>query len=106
WDTLQGWKNAGEKATWQLTVSQPGDYRVSLRYGCRPLDAGGKIRISSGDAALEHQIEATTTADQFQDFEAGTLTLGEGEIELVAEVVEAPGKELMRLNEIVLVPLE
>jgi len=68
WDTLEGWKNAGEKSTWQLTVSQPGDYQVSLRYGCRPLDAGGTIRISSSDASIEHKVEATTTADQFQDF--------------------------------------
>ena len=102
WDTIDGWKEPGEKATWQLDVRQAGTYTVVLSYGCRPLDAGGTLRLSSGSARIEHPVEATTTAEQFGIFEIGTLTLAEGEVELTAEVVEAPGDELMRLNRITL----
>lgn len=102
WDTIDGWKAAGEKATWRLEVVDPGRYAVRLSYGCRPLDAGGVLRLSSGDAALEHTVEATTTAEQFGVFPVGEIELKAGEIELTAEVVEAPGAELMRLNRIAL----
>ncbi|MEM1442851.1 MAG: sulfatase/phosphatase domain-containing protein, partial [Verrucomicrobiota bacterium] len=98
WDTIDGWKEAGESATWRLDVLEPGTYRVSLSYGCRPLDAGGTLRLSSGEEEIEHVVEATTTAEQFGVFEAGTIELKEGEVEMRAEVVSAPGKELMRLN--------
>ncbi len=102
WDTIDAWKTPGEKAVWRLDVVEPGRYAVRLSYGCRPLDAGGVLRLRSGDAVLEHTVNATTTAEQFEWFEAGEIALAAGEIELTAEVVSAPGKELMRLNGIAL----
>ena len=98
WDTIDGWKAPGEKATWRLDVLTPGRYTVRLSYGCRPLDAGGKLRLSSGNSQLHHVVKATTTAEQFGVFEVGEMDLEKGEIELTADVVSAPGKELMRLN--------
>ncbi len=106
WDTIDGWKAPGEKATWRLDVLEPGRYSVTLSYGCRPLDAGGVLRLSSGDAKLEHTVNATTTAEQFGRFPAGEIELERGEGELKAEVVSAPGNELMRLNGIALEKLE
>ena len=98
WDTLEGWKAPGEKATWRLEVVKAGRYAVSLSYGCRPLDAGGVLRLTAGGESLEHEVEATATAEQFRVIEIGELSLPAGDLELVAEVVSAPGKELMRLN--------
>lgn len=105
WDTIDGWKAPGEKATWRLDVKKAGAYRLHLIYGCRPLDAGGTIRISSGSSRLDHEVHSTTTAEQFSQFEAGTIELSEGAVKLVAEVVDAPGEELMRLNGLVLEPV-
>ena len=79
---------------------QSGRYAVKLSYGCRPLDAGGVLRLSLGDQSLEHTVRATATAEQFAVFDAGAIELAEGESELTAEVVSAPGSELMRLNKI------
>ena len=100
WDTIDGWKAPGESATWQLDVVEPGTYTVRFSYGCRPLDAGGVLRLSSGDSTIEHSVQATTTAEQFGWFDAGTIELKQGEVEMKAEVVSAPGRELMRLNRI------
>ncbi|MCB1232438.1 MAG: sulfatase-like hydrolase/transferase [Verrucomicrobiae bacterium] len=102
WDTIDGWKSPGEKATWKLNVIEPGRYAVTLSYGCRPLDAGGVLRVSAGSSMLEHTVNATITADQFERFSAGEIDLEKGEVELTAEVVSAPGRELMRLNGIAL----
>lgn len=98
WDTIDGWRNPGESATWRLDVLESGTYRVTFSYGCRPLDSGGLLRLSSGDSELNHEVQATTTAEQFGLFEVGELYLDAGEVELKAEVVSAPGRELMRLN--------
>ena len=98
WDTIDGWKKAGEHATWQLNVAQAGCYIITLSYGCRPLDAGGALRISIGTASLEHKVKATTTAEQFGRFRAGELVLDKGKATLKVEVISAPGRELMRLN--------
>ncbi|MDF1825720.1 MAG: sulfatase-like hydrolase/transferase [Verrucomicrobiales bacterium] len=98
WDTIDGWKDPGETATWRLDVVEAGTYTVKLSYGCRPLDAGGLLRVSSGDSMIEHTVQATTTAEQFGLFDAGTIELNKGEVGMTAEVVSAPGLELMRLN--------
>jgi arylsulfatase A len=106
WDTIDSWKVPGEKATWQLNVKQPGDYRVTLTYGCRPLDAGGTLVLSSGDPRLTHQVQATATADQFEPHDAGVIHLKAGRQTLTATVGDCPGDELMRLNGITLTPLD
>lgn len=104
WDTIEGWKLPGEQATWRLNVHKPGRYRVVLTYGCRPLDRGGVVELTSGAAeTLRHTVRATATADQFESVEIGQLTLETGDQELVARVVECPGRELMRLNKIQLI---
>lgn len=101
WDTIDTWKMPGEKATWKLDVATPGRYAVTLNYGCRPLDAGGVLRVSTSKGeSLEHQVQATTTAEQFEDFSGGELTLETGESTVTAEVVSSEGKELMRLRAI------
>jgi len=102
WDTIDGWKDPGEEATWRIDVLEKGRYAVVLRYGCRPLDAGGVLRISCGQSSLEYKVRATTTADQFERFMAGELMLEKGESLLKAEVKSAPGRELMRLNQLYL----
>ncbi len=98
WDTIDGWKKAGEHAAWQLDVAQAGRYTLTLSYGCRPLDADGTLRISIGNTSLEHKVQTTTTAEQFGRFPVGELVLAKGKATLKAEVVAAPGRELMRLN--------
>ncbi|QEG01312.1 Arylsulfatase [Stieleria maiorica] len=106
WDTIQGWRESGERASWNLDVEQAGRYHVRLTYGCRPLDAGGKLSLQSGDHAITHHVQASTTADQFESHVVGTLHLEQGHVELVAEVETCPGRELMRLNRITLERVE
>lgn len=106
WDTIDGWKTPGEKATWKLDVQQAGNYRVRLNYGSRPLDAGGQLALRVGDQSLTHTVIASTTAEQFENHDAGLLSLPTGKIELAAQVAACPGKELMRLNRITLTPVD
>lgn len=105
WDTIEGWKTPGENAVWRLNVKQPGSYRVQISYGCRPQDAGGMLGLSVGAKQLTYKVEATATGNQFQTDSVGVIELPAGETELVAEVLSAPGDELMRLRHIKLTRL-
>ena len=100
WDTIDGWSKPGESVFWRLNVVDPGAYEVVAAYGCDPADAGGKLRLSAGKQALDVAVGATAGRNVFERRTLGRLELSEGAVELKAEVVSAPGKELMALNRI------
>jgi arylsulfatase A-like enzyme len=100
WDTIDSWKESGERATWRIEVIRPGRYAVTLGYGCRPQHAGGVLEIAAGPSSIRHTVQATATAEQFTRFPAGVLELAQGEQTLTARVVHAADTELMRLNAI------
>lgn len=100
WDTIDGWSNPGETATWRLQVAAPGDYEVILSYGCSPQNAGGKVALRVGEESLQHVVRRTPTGNVFRRDRVGTISLESGPAELVAEAVETNGGELMRLNRI------
>ena len=97
WDTIEGWKEPGEHAVWNLDVQRTGEYEVTLSYG-RSIRGGGTLRISAGDESIEFSPPPTPTADVFERVEVGRLALTRGPATLKAEVVKAQGTELMRLN--------
>ena len=91
----------GEHATWNLDVLRAGRYELAISYG-RSARGGGTLRIAVGDQSVECSPPSTPTADVFERVRLGTLTLSKGPAVLKAEVVEAHGDELMRLNRIFL----
>ncbi|MEM9367924.1 MAG: arylsulfatase [Planctomycetota bacterium] len=113
WDTIEGWREPGEKATWELDVRSPGSYRLQVSYGSSESNAGGCLRWSvlraeeatavEGTVSCQHRIEATSTADQFDVFEAGCLDLPAGKLTLVASVQECRTTEVVRLRHVRLV---
>jgi len=100
WDTIDAWSKPGEAATWQLDVLAGGRYEVTLSYGCSQATAGGVLRISVGDAAVDCRPRATPTAGVYTTEPIGVLALTPGPAELKAEVVRTAGGELMQLNRI------
>ncbi len=101
WDTIEGWKEVGEQANWNLDVRQSGRYRVAIRYG-RSAHSGGALSISVGDQSLQCDPRPTPTADVFTQIDVGTITLKEGPAVLKAEVVSGDEQEILRLNGILL----
>ncbi len=101
WDTIEGWKTAGEHADWKLDVLRGGEYTVEISYGRLSRDTG-TLRLKVGDSAIECSPPPTPTADVFERVSVGTLKLKQGSTKLTAEVVDAQGNELMRLNRIFL----
>lgn len=99
WDTIEGWKQPGEHATWKLDVMRAGDYNVAIRYG-RSVHSSGKLKISVGDQSLHCDPPPTAAADVFEQINIGTIQLKKGPVLLKAEVASTHGNELVRLNQI------
>ena len=100
WDSIDGWKEPGEKVSWKLDVLAGGDYEVTAAYGCAPAGMGGRFRVhlENSSFGLQATVRSTGGAEVFERFSLGTLRLAEGENRLVVEAVEVTGDELMRLN--------
>lgn len=101
WDTIEGWREPGEHAVWNLDVLSDGEYDIILSYG-RSARGGGTLRISVGDESIECSPDSTPTADVFERIAIGQLALTKGPATLKAEVVTAHGTELLRLNRLFL----
>jgi arylsulfatase A len=111
WDTIDGWSKLGEAASWRLDVLRGGRYEVTVSYGCGSivpdarsvrdnLPAGGALRISAGESAVECRPRGTPTPDVFTTDTIGALELAPGPAVLKAEVAETAGGELMQLNRV------
>lgn len=101
WDTIEGWRVSGESAVWKLDVLHDGTWEVVLSYG-RSARGGGTLGISAGEEVIQYAPPATPTADVFERRVVGRLKFNKGRVELKAEVLEAYGPELMRLNRLFL----
>lgn len=101
WDTIEGWREAGEYAEWRIDVLHGGEYEVELSYG-RSASGGGVLQLGVGDETLRVEPPATPTADVFERIAVGTLDLTAGPATLKAEVISAHGDEVIRLNRIFL----
>ena len=101
WDTIEGWKTAGENATWDLDVVQPGEYKAELSYA-KSARGGGTIRFTVAGQSINVTPPATPSADVFTRTTLGTFRLPKGPATLKAEVVDAHGTEVLRLNRLFL----
>ena len=100
WDTIDRWREAGESVLWKVDVAHAGEYEVTLVYGCDIQDAGGKFAVEIGAQSIEGDVHATPSPTIFEAHPVGTVTLAQGPAELRVRVLEAPGRELMRLNRV------
>lgn len=101
WDTIEGWSDPGENATWNLDVLTAGEYDVEITYG-RSAHSEGTLRISVGDEFVDCSPRATPTRDVFERLPVGRLRLPMGRTSLKAKVISSSGPELLRLNRIYL----
>jgi arylsulfatase A len=118
-DWLTGWEDPKAKVWFEIDVARAGDYAIEIAYSCPPEDAGSRLRITAGDAAVEVQVPAAAPVDiplPHRDAEgharyrsrawatlgAGTLALPAGRTRLVLEPVAMPGGQVMDLKHVAL----
>ncbi len=99
-DTIEGWSEVNEAVRWNIEVTRPGRYEVTLEYGCAPADAGSRYRITAGGARIEGTVEPTAGREVFRPFVAGALQLGKGPAVFEMKPLAIEGRELMALHKI------
>lgn len=102
WDTIDAWREPGERADWNLQVLNAGRYELVITYGSAGSDAGGMVKFAVGDSSVDYEPESTPTSNVFITRRVGTLDLTQGAATLSATVVRSPGQQLMSLNAITL----
>ena len=100
WDTIDGWRDSSDTATWKLNVVQPGRYEVKLSYGAAPRSDGGKLRLKFNEQQREYVVRPTVTPNVFVVRDVGTVELAKGPLILQALPGVPCDGELMRLNRI------
>jgi arylsulfatase A len=121
-DWLTGWTSKDAKAWFDIEVVQAGDYEIALKYLCPEADAGSRIRVSVGDAALEAVVSGTAIREvhlphrdqptakdrhRFISMEWATLPVGKvalptGRTRLEITVQSKPGQAVMDLKGVIL----
>jgi len=116
-DWLTGWTDAKFKVWFDITVATAGNYDVELAFACPAVDAGSKLRVTIGDAALEGVVPAAPAKEipiphrdalgkeRCRNRDWGTLRLGvvrlpQGPTKLTIEVLSQPATTVMDLKHV------
>jgi alpha-L-fucosidase len=99
------WTNPEDQLSWNLLVSQPGKYRLRLRYAAKPAWAGRKFVVEVGGQRIERPVEATGDWYQYKSFDLGTVTLArKGPLRVVIHPAAAGPENLMYFESLTLEP--
>jgi arylsulfatase A-like enzyme len=116
-DWLTGWTDGGARVWFDLDVAAAGDYAVRLALACPPADAGARIRVQAGGAALVAVVPAAAAPElplphrdplgrtkyrerDWPTVTLGTLALPEGPVRLTIESLAMPGGQVMELKHV------
>ena len=99
-DTLGCWVNPADTAAWDITLAEPGVYRITLLVGCGNGNGGSTVGVSAGEKAIEFTVKETGHFQRFVPIEAGQLSLVAGKNRLVVRPVVKKAAAVMDLRNI------
>ena len=114
-DWIEGWTDTAAHASWPLKVVNPGQYKVTLLYCCKPKNMGARLRVQIGTAHVEGTVTkphnppimpSNECADPKIHYASKTwaeLSLGQIEVapdakQMVVRTLEMPGRESIELK--------
>jgi hypothetical protein len=103
--TLGFWTEANDFATWELTVTKPGKYRVEILQGCGTGHGGSSVELTVGKERLTFEVKDTGGWQKFEAREIGSLTLGAGRQTLTVKPLKKAKAAVMDLRQIRLLPV-
>ncbi|MFQ3650119.1 MAG: carbohydrate-binding domain-containing protein, partial [Gemmataceae bacterium] len=104
--TLGFWTETDDFATWELTVTRPGHYRVEILQGCAAGKGGSQVELAVGRERLTFEVRETGGWQKFEAHEVGTLALAAGRHTLSVKAVKKAKTAIMDLRQIRLVPVK
>ncbi len=87
-------------------MSQPGRYRLTVRYAARAGWAGRKYVVEFGDQKVNGVVQTTGDWYQYKSFDLGAVLLGrKGPLRVVIHPAEAGHQNLMYFESLRLQPI-
>jgi arylsulfatase A-like enzyme len=114
------WTSTEDRIVWRVAVKTAGRYAVAIDYTCPVADAGARVELRFGSAALAGKVEpgwdpplytnqdtlprppAESRLKPFRSLALGVITLPAGEGELTLRATEIPGTTVMDLQQLTL----
>ncbi len=103
---ISKWTRPEDAASWHVSFSRPGSYRVKINYSARPEWAGRRYRISLASTSVAGTVTPTGGWYEYKTFDAGVLTVAKPGTHLVTVRPESAGPGyLMYFESLVLEPI-
>jgi len=107
YDNLETWSHPEDRSVWKLEVTEPGQYKVFIDYSCDPVHSGNRFRITAGRQEIDQTVNETSSWDEFEIHEHGTVTLDAGLTRIMLQSIGPVRRDsLFKLRSVMLVKVE
>lgn len=105
-DCLGFWIQPEDWAEWVFQVTTPGEFAVSLVYGCGNGNEGSEVSVYLNDTTFEFTVEDTGGFQSWKEISLGKVNLaipGKNKLAIIPKTQAAKG--IMDIQKVVLVPV-
>ena len=89
-DVVGFWRSTDSVITWDVDVTEPGEYEVIASLGCPEQFAGSRVALRVGDRESRFTAVSTGGFFKYADFNLGTFSLSRGKTQVALQAVEIP----------------
>lgn len=101
------WKQKEDWAEWVFDVSDPGEFDLTLHYGCGSGNEGSKVAVLLNDQTMEFSVEDTGGFQNWREIKLGKVNLKvKGENKLAIVPLEKKGAAVMDVQKVILNPVQ
>jgi len=104
-DCLGMWRNQEDWAEWVFGVNTPGEFELSLKYGCGNGNEGSEVAVLVNDQTFKFTVEDTGGFQSWEEISLGKVkltTLGENKLATVP--LNKKAKAVMDIKKVSLTP--
>lgn len=103
---VDGWKSKNQTVSWNFDLAKTTNFKVIIKYIAPPADAAGTYTVLFNDMTFEQKVTTPEKENSVTTTELGTTVLAAGKNVITIAPVTIEKKELMKLLEVILVPVE
>jgi arylsulfatase A-like enzyme len=105
-NTLGYWTRAEDWASWEFTVTTPGQFAVEVLQGCGKGQGGSEVQLSVDEQKLKFTVEDTGHFQNFKPRDLGTLTFAKpGRYTLEVRPTKKAAAAVIDLRQVTLKPV-
>lgn len=117
YEPLDKWTTVKGRITWLIEVVEPGEYEVSLKYGCKPGNEGAMLMLQADSSYLMTTVDKVHDAVRLPQpdrvsapgpglfdwgmMHLGTLQLRKGQTTLTLRALSMPGTEVVSMQSLI-----